>query len=270
MSRCAVVRRRWRIVPDGAGSGAAPAAPARRDLVQRLDHDREPDRGVDVSLRHVKPDTVGDQRRADQQQEAQRQHLDRRVPIDEGGERSRRGDHDQHGDDDRRRHHPQLVRHPDRGDHAVEREHDVEHHDLRDDAGKARRGPGGAGVLVLALEPFVDLARALVEQKQPAGDQDDVAPGEPALEQLEYRRRQPDDPGDRREQREAGQHRQRQPEPPRQIPPVLRQPADQDRDKDEIVDAEHDLERGQRHETGPELRVGQPLHRACFPIVVTG
>ena len=40
----------------------------------------------------------------------------------------------------------------------------------------------------LALEPLVDLARALVEQEQPAGDQDDVAPGERVIEQLEYRR----------------------------------------------------------------------------------
>ncbi len=60
------------------------------------------------------------------------------------------------------------------------------------------------------------------------------------------------------------QHRQRQTEPARRIPPVLRQPADQDRDEHEIVDAEHDLERGQRHETCPDLRIGQPLHQACF------
>ena len=68
----------------------------------------------------------------------------------------------------------------------------------------------GSACVGLAFEPLVDLARALVEQKQPARDQDDVAPGERVIEQLEYRRRQSDDPGDRGEQREPGQHGQRQ------------------------------------------------------------
>ena len=41
---------------------------------------------------------------------------------------------------------------------------------------------------------------------------------------------------------------------------LLRQPPDQDRDEDDVVDAEDDLERGQRDEGEPRLRVGEQLH----------
>ena len=51
--------------------------------VDHLDEDREAHREVDVALRDVLVEALGDQRHADQQQERQRQHLDRRVPVDE-------------------------------------------------------------------------------------------------------------------------------------------------------------------------------------------
>ena len=44
---------------------------------------REAHREVDVALRDVDVEAVGDQRHPDQQQEAQGQHLDRRVRLDE-------------------------------------------------------------------------------------------------------------------------------------------------------------------------------------------
>ena len=70
---------------------------------------------------------VGDQRDADQEQEAERQHLHRRVALDEGADRAAQKiiititasttavDHD--GD---------LLDHADGGDHRIEREDDVE------------------------------------------------------------------------------------------------------------------------------------------------
>ena len=38
-----------------------------------------------------------------------------------------------------------------------------------------------------------------------------------------------------------------------------RQPAHQDRDEDDVVDAENDLERGQREERYPGVRIGEHL-----------
>ncbi len=43
---------------------------------------------------------------------------------------------------------------------------------------------------------------------------------------------------------------------------LLRQPPDQNRDEDDVVDAENDLEQRQRDERQPGLRVGQQLHHA--------
>ena len=48
-----------------------------RQHVEPLDQRRKRHRGVDVALGHVVADAVGDQRHADHQQEAQRQHHDR-------------------------------------------------------------------------------------------------------------------------------------------------------------------------------------------------
>ena len=47
-----------------------------------------------------------------------------------------------------------------------------------------------------------------------------------------------------------------------------RQLPGQDRDEDDVVDAEDDLEERQRREGDPDLRVGQPVHRA--PLYVNG
>jgi hypothetical protein len=43
-----------------------------------------------------------------------------------------------------------------------------------------------------------------------------------------------------------------------------RQPPGQYRDEHQIIDAEHDLERSQRQETGPDLRIVQPTHFSVF------
>src|SRR5688572_451480 len=64
----------------------------RRDLlpeseVEELDHDGEAHREVGVALRNVRPKSFGDEVRADQDQERERQHLDRRVAIDERRDR---------------------------------------------------------------------------------------------------------------------------------------------------------------------------------------
>ena len=55
-----------------------------------------------------------------------------------------------------------------------------------------------------------------------------------------------------------------QPHPPSPILALGRQPPGQYRNEHQIVDAEHDLERGQRQETGPDLRIVQPTHFSLF------
>ena len=74
-----------------------------RPQVECLDEDAEAHRRVDVRLVDVEPEPVGDQRHADEQQERQREHLDRRMVVDEPRQRSRRDEHHADGDDDGRR-----------------------------------------------------------------------------------------------------------------------------------------------------------------------
>ena len=74
--------------------------------------------------------------------------------------------------------------------------------------------------------------------------------------EVDQRRGQPDQPGDRRQQQQP--HHQRQPDAdaPRLALLLGRQLVRQDRDEDEIVDAEHDLHHDQRSEGGPGGGIG--------------
>jgi len=75
-------------------------------------------------------------------------------------------------------------------------------------------------------------------------------------EELEQGPSEADYPRDRGEQRQAGDQRQRQSELPRAALLSGRQSPGEDRDKDQIIDAEHDLEGGQRYKARPERRIG--------------
>jgi len=193
----------------------------------------------------MKADAIGNQCHANQQQEAQGQHLYSRMPIYESRDRPRSGQHNKNGNDDRRCHYPELVGHPDGGDHAVEREHDVEQRDLHDDAAKARCSAPRLITQRLAFQPLVDLARPLVEQEKAAADQDDVPPRNAAAEQFEQRLGEPDNPDDRTEQRQPRDQRQSQSGLSGALLPFRRQSPSEDRKEHQIVDAKHDLERGQ-------------------------
>jgi len=61
-------------------------------------------------------------------------------------------------------------------------------------------------------------------------------------------------PHDRIEQREARRHRDDQSARARGALPLGRQPPDQDREEDQVVDAEDDLERGERQEREPGMQ----------------
>ena len=208
-------------------------------------------------------EALGDQRHADQHQECQREDLDRRVRVDELADRLGGEHHHADRGHDRDHHHRHVVGHAHRGDHRVEREHDVDDCDLHQDAGEADarcgRGARRGGCVVLALEAGVDLVHALPEQEQAAADEDEVAARDLLPEHAEQRLGQPHDPGQRQQQQDARAHRERQAEPARKVAPFGRQPADQDRDEDDVVDAEHDLECGQRGQGDPGVGIGDPV-----------
>src|SRR5690606_41553903 len=73
-----------RVQVHGRPLGALPARlPGAVDEVEHLDTDREADRAVDERLVDVVPEALGDQRGAEEDEEAQREHLHGRVTVDE-------------------------------------------------------------------------------------------------------------------------------------------------------------------------------------------
>ena len=85
-------------------------SPIPRQHVEPLDQRRERHRRVDVALRHVEAHAFGDQRHADHQQEAERQHDDGRIALDELRKRVGRQQHHRHRGDHRDEHDRHMRR----------------------------------------------------------------------------------------------------------------------------------------------------------------
>ena len=98
----------------------------------------------------MKAETVGDQRHADHQEEAQRQHQNRRIAVDERRQRPH-GDH-HHPDryDDGYDHDGKMLGHSHGRDDAVDREDDVDHDDL-DEAGDEAERRSRLFVIILVI-----------------------------------------------------------------------------------------------------------------------
>jgi hypothetical protein len=208
----------------------------------------------------VRAEALGDQRHPDHQQEAQRQHHDGGVGVDEVRERGGGEQHHGHGDQDRDHHDRDVLRHADRGDDAVDREHQVQHQDLADRGRHAHAGrlAGLEHVRAgLGVDVVVDLLGGLPDQEQAAGDQDQVAPGEAVAERGEDRLGEPHDDRDGPQQRQAHDQGGADAEAAGPGPLVLGQLVGEDRDEDQVVDAEHDLHHDQRDEGHPGGRVGE-------------
>jgi hypothetical protein len=71
----------------------------------------------------------------------------------------------------------------------------------------------------------------------------------------------PDDPGQHQQQADAHEHGHEQTQAAREFAPLGWQLVHQDRDEDDVVDAQHQLERGERGKGDPGLGVGQQFHR---------
>jgi hypothetical protein len=240
-----------RLGAGGLGLGL-PRLGVARQHVETLDQGREGHGGVDIALGHMHAEAVGDQHRADHQQEAQRQHDDGRILVDEVRQRVGGQQHAQHGEDDGDHHDRHVIGHADRGQDGVDREHQVQQDDLED----RRADVVDHDVLLVLLQKVVgrgrvdrvvDLLRRLPHQEQAAGDQDQVAPAEGGVEafagqaQVEDRRRQADDPADRRQQAQSHDQGQADADPARPLPVLGGQFVRQDGDEDQVVDPQHDL-----------------------------
>ena len=121
------------------------------------------------------------------------------------------------------------------------------------------------------FEVVVNLAGALENQEQPAAREDHRPARELDTEQRHERPRQAHHPDDRQQQRDADEHREEQAHPPGALALAGGQLPRHDRDEDDVVDAEDDLQDGERQESGPSLGRGHPLHgRLRIWLVVGG
>ncbi len=143
-----------------------------------------------------------------------------------------------------------------------EREHEIDDDDLQDHQQEAARAAALLLALLLGFDLGMNLVGCLGDQEQPAPDQDQVAPGQAEAGDRDHRLRQTDQPHQGAEQENPKQQRQRQPDLPRPCGLLLRNPGDDDRQEDDIVDAEHDFECGQRQQRGPGFRAGQECDHA--------
>ncbi len=93
-----------------------------------------------------------------------------------------------------------------------------------------------------------------------ARDQDQIAAGNLLTEDGEKRLDQPADPGEQEQEPDAHEHGEGEADPSRELAARLGQLVHEDRDENDIVDAEHELERRQREKSDPGLRIGQQFH----------
>ena len=115
-----------------------------RSVLETTPPTEEPHRRVQQRLDWLgalAPDRLSDEgfggeRHADHREKRERQHLDRRMAVDELADGLGRDQHHADRCDDGRHRHADLVHHVDRGDARVEREHDVDDGNLADDGSR--------------------------------------------------------------------------------------------------------------------------------------
>src|SRR5690606_28524308 len=252
--------RLWQLDVGGSQFDRRLPPPAQPEIEGLHEHG-EAHGEVDVALRDVQFPSLGDERHADEEQEAEGQHLHGGMVVDEIADLPGRYQHHADGDDNGRDHHTDLFGHPHRGDHRIEAENDVQQQDL-DDHPRETGHDGGflAWVSLFSLQLLVDLEGGLAEQEQAAEQEDQVTPGDLLPEDPEERGGQADDPGDGEEQEDPNHHRQTKPEVAGSRLLFLGQLPREDRDEDDVVDPEHHFQQGEGEQGDPRVRVGEPFH----------
>jgi hypothetical protein len=115
-------------------------------------------------------------------------------------------------------------------------------------------------VFIARLDLDEDFVRGLVEQEQAAEQEHQVAPADGLAEHREQIGRQAHHPAEREQEQQARQHREAQPQLAGLVALLGRQAADQDRDEDDVVDAQDDFQGGEHREGDPDVRVEKDVH----------
>ncbi len=104
-----------------------------------------------------------------------------------------------------------------------------------------------------ALELVVDLGDRLVDEEEPARDEDEVLPRERNAPQGHDGFGERDDPARRKDEADTDEHRERKTEVARPRLLLLGELGGEDRDEDDVVDAQHDLKDEQRDEDRDQI-----------------
>jgi len=181
------------------------------------------------------------------------------VSLDELADGLRGHHHDAHGYHDGQNHDRNIFGKADSGNDRVEREDDVDEGDLDERHDEVRSG-ALLDDLFGAFEALVNFVGAFCEQEQAAAEQDEVAARDGVAESGEQLVGEAHDPSDREQERDAAKHGQPEAEYASRFLLLGGHPAHNDRQKNDIVDAEDDFKRRQRQERDPRLRAENPFH----------
>ena len=204
-----------------------------------------------------------DQHEADQQEDEQAEDLELGVGAEEARDRAGEDEHESHRDQHRADHDGEDVRHADHGEDRIDREDEVHADDQGDDLGEAVRL---RDFVLDRLQLDAEFLHALPDQEQASDHQHqglavDAAghlhAEERAVEAPEFGRGRPEHEAEEQEQHDAERHRQQQAQLDRLLAPRLRQLVRDDRDDDQVVGAERDLDQRDREEGRPEGRLCQ-------------
>ena len=136
-------------------------------------------------------------------------------------------------------------------------------------------------IVVLAFDLVVDFDDAAANQKQPADEENQVANrdvvdvrvilqpvGEQArlAERRKQRLREPHDPGDRKQQQNSRAHCRQQANPAGQRLLARRQATADDRDEDDVVDAQDDFHRRQGDQGDRVVEEGFHRFAKCYVV----
>src|SRR5687767_4490580 len=171
------------------------------------------------------------------------------MAIDEVADLVDEYQHDQHGDDNGGNHHFNLLNHAHGRDDGIEREHNIEQHDLNNDAAKRRNHLLGH-LAIFTLQLLVNFKGTFAQQEQTSQNENQILARD---RQLDGKHRtlpewpvESDHPGQAAQENDTRDQGQREAEPARSLLLFDRQFAAENRDEDDIVNAENNLEHRQR------------------------
>src|SRR6516165_4456536 len=114
----------------------------------------------------------------------------------------------------------------------------------------------------MILDLAMDLVSSLPDQKKATADQDNIAPREGLAMHEQHWLGESDEPYQQAQQHDAEHECKREPDPARACRLGLRNPRDDHRNEDDVVDAKHDLERTQRQQRRPCLGTEEEFDHA--------